>query len=82
MNKYIAFRDRTPITWQQLGRFGAVAVTTALLMALSMQLVAVELGVPYLLAKLICAVLVFVAWGYPAQRRLVFEPARAARSMS
>ena len=77
LNKYIAFRDRSRITWQQLGRFGLVAVTTAVLMALSMELFAVKLGVPYLLAKVICAVLVFVAWGYPAQRRLVFEPARS-----
>ena len=77
LNKYIAFRDRSRITWQQLGRFGLVAVTTAVLMALSMELFAVKLGVPYLLAKVICAVLVFVAWGYPAQRRLVFETARS-----
>ena len=48
LNKYIAFRDRSPVTWQQLGRFGLVAVATALLMALAMQLVAVKLGVPYL----------------------------------
>ena len=72
LNKYIAFRDRTPITLQQLGRFGVVAVATALLMALSMKIVAVELGVPYLIAKLICAASVFVVWTYPAQRRLVF----------
>jgi putative flippase GtrA len=77
LNKYIAFRDRSRITWQQLGRFGFVAVTTALWMALGMELVAVKLGAPVLLAKLICAVLVFIAWGYPVQRRLVFEPARS-----
>ena len=72
LNKYIAFRDRTPVTWQQLGRFGIVAVATALLMALAMELFAVQLGVPYLAAKVICSALVFVAWTYPAQRRLVF----------
>ncbi len=72
LNKYIAFRDRTPVTWQQLGRFGIVAVATALLMALAMELFAVKLGVPYLLAKVICSALVFLAWTYPAQRRLVF----------
>jgi putative flippase GtrA len=79
LNKYIAFRDRSKVTWQQLVRFGLVAVATALLMALAMELIAVQLGVPYLLAKVICAALVFVAWSYPAQRRLVFA---AARSMS
>jgi putative flippase GtrA len=72
LNKFIAFRDRTPVTWQQVGRFGIVAVATALLMALAMELFAVKLGVPYLLAKVICSALVFLAWTYPAQRRLVF----------
>ena len=77
-NKYIAFRDRSPISPRQLVRFGLVAVATALLMALAMHVVAVMLGVPYLLAKLICAVVVFVAWTYPAQRRLVFRRAAPA----
>jgi hypothetical protein len=36
---------------------------------------AVTLGVPYLLAKLICAAIVFAVWTYPAQRRLVFRRA-------
>ena len=72
LNKYIAFRDRSPITIQQLARFGGVAMATAMLMALSMKVVAVELGVQYVVAKLICAVAVFMVWTYPAQRRLVF----------
>jgi hypothetical protein len=42
-------------------------------MALAMHLVAVTLGVPYLVAKLICAAVVFAAWTYPAQRRIVFR---------
>jgi putative flippase GtrA len=73
MNKYVAFRDRSPISARQVVRFGVVAVAAATLMALAMELVAVKLGVPYLLAKLICAVVVFVVWTYPAQRRLVFR---------
>jgi putative flippase GtrA len=73
LNKYVAFQDRSPIISLQIVRFGIVAVATAILMALAMQLVAVTLGVPYLLAKLICAALVFAAWTYPAQRRLVFR---------
>lgn len=73
LNKYIAFRDRTPISGRQMARFGLVAVATALLMAAAMQLVAVKLGVPYLLAKLICAAAIFAVWTYPAQRRLVFR---------
>lgn len=75
LNKYVAFRDRSAITVTQLARFGLVAVATAALMAVAMHIVAVELGVPYLVAKLICAVVVFAAWGYPAQRRLVFRRA-------
>lgn len=78
LNKYFAFRDRSPITGRQLARFGLVAVATALLMAGAMQLVAVELGVPYVIAKLICAAAVFAVWTYPAQRRLVFRRAAHA----
>jgi putative flippase GtrA len=73
LNKYLAFRDRSPINGRQLARFGLVAVATAVLMAMAMQLVAVQLGVPYLVAKLICAAIVFAVWTYPAQRRLVFR---------
>jgi putative flippase GtrA len=77
LNKYVAFRDRSRITLQQVARFGAVAVATALLMALAMKLVAVELGVPYVVAKLLCAVTIFMVWTYPAQRRLVFSRVRS-----
>jgi putative flippase GtrA len=70
--KYIAFRDRSPLGLRQMLRFAGVALATALLMALAMQLFAVELRVPYLLAKLVCSALVFAAWTYPAQRRFVF----------
>jgi len=83
MNKYIAFRDRSSVSLQQVGRFGAVAVTTAMLMALSMKILAVHLGVPYLIAKVVCAGVVFVVWTYPAQRRLVFaRPMGAGASMA
>ena len=83
MNKYTAFRDRTSVTIEQVGRFGAVAVTTAMLMALSMKIVAVHLGVPYLIAKVVCAAVIFVVWAYPAQRRLVFaRPMDAGASMA
>ena len=73
INKYVAFRDHSRISAMQLARFGLVTVATAILMAVAMQLVAVDLGVPYLLAKLICAAVVFAVWTYPAQRRLVFR---------
>lgn len=74
VNKYVAFRDRSSISASQLGRFGFVAVATALLMAVAMEVVAVKMRVPTLVAKLICSACVFVAWTYPAQRRLVFQP--------
>jgi len=73
MNKYIAFRDRTPLSIKQCGRFALVAVATALLMAVAMQILAVKLGAPVLVAKIICSALVFLGWTYPAQRRLVFR---------
>lgn len=73
INKYLAFRDRSRLSARQLGRFALVALATALLMAGAMKLVAVDLHVPYLLAKLVCAAVVFAVWTYPAQRRLVFR---------
>lgn len=82
MNKHVAFRDRTPVTLRQLVRFGFVAVSTALLMALMMKLVAVDLHVPYLVAKLVCAAAIFIAWTYPAQRRLVFARRDASASLA
>lgn len=85
VSKYVAFRDRSPIRLRQVVAFGLVAVATALMMAIAMQWVAVTMGAPYLLAKLICAASVFVLWSYPAQRRLVFRrsspPAGRATSL-
>ncbi|MEP6653414.1 MAG: GtrA family protein [Myxococcales bacterium] len=72
INKYVAFRDRSPITLPQLLRFNVVVVVAALLMAAAMKLVAVRLGVPIVIAKLGCAALVFAIWTYPTQRRFVF----------
>jgi putative flippase GtrA len=78
VNKYVAFRDRSPLNLGQLARFYFVAVVSALLMAAAMKLVAVDLGVPVLIAKLACAAVLFVTWSYPAQRRLVFARGGAA----
>ncbi len=78
INKYIAFRDRSPVNVEQLARFGAVAVATAFLTAFGMKVVAVDHGVPYPLAKALCAAAIFVVWTYPAQRRLVFGRASLA----
>lgn len=74
INKRVAFADPTPVTFEQVGRFSLVAVTTALFMAAAMQIAAVWFGLPVLVAKLVCAAVVFVAWSYPAQKRFVFRP--------
>ena len=72
INKYVAFRDRSPIRFGQVARFNVVAVIAALLMAAAMKLATASLGVPVVAAKLACAAVVFAIWTYPAQRRLVF----------
>ena len=77
LGKYVAFRDRTPLAFGQMLRFAGVALATAVLLALTMQLFAVELRVQYMVAKLLCSVLVFLGWTYPAQRYLVFKRAHA-----
>ena len=77
MNKYIAFRDGTPVTIEQVVRFALVAVATGILTAGAMKIVAVDLHVPVLIAKALCAAAVFVAWTFPAQRRFVFKPLTA-----
>jgi putative flippase GtrA len=68
INKYIAFRDHRPLTWVQLSSFATVAAATAILMSCAMFVVCDLGGVPYLLGKLICALVVFFLWSYPAQR--------------
>ena len=78
INKYVAFRDPTPVNLRQLARFGFVAVAAALLMSVAMKIVAVKLGAPVVFAKLACAAVVFAIWTYPAQRRLVFARTVAA----
>jgi putative flippase GtrA len=78
MNKYIAFRDGTPVTVEQVVRFGLVAVATGMLTAGAMKIVAVDFHVPVVIAKGICAAAVFLAWTFPAQRRFVFKKPAAA----
>ena len=80
LNKYVAFRDRSPISIGQVARFNVVAVVSALLLAAAMKIATANPAVPVIAAKLACAALVFVIWSYPAQRYLVF--ARSARGAS
>ena len=76
-NKFIAFREKTPVTFEQVARFGFVAVVTGIFTAGAMKIVAVDLHVPVIAAKAICAALVFLVWTFPAQRRFVFKPVAA-----
>ena len=81
LNKYVAFRDRSPLRLAQVARFHVVAVVAALLMAAAMKIATANPAVPVVAAKLACAAIVFAVWTYPAQRRLVFAPgARAAEA--
>jgi putative flippase GtrA len=78
LNKYVAFRDRSPLRIGQIARFHVVAVVAALLMAVAMKIATANPAVPVVAAKLACAAIVFAIWTYPAQRRLVFAPAAEA----
>jgi putative flippase GtrA len=80
-SKYLAFCDRSPLTLRQALRFAGVSLGGAVLIALTMQVSAVGLGVPYVLAKLLCSTLVFAAWTYPAQRYLVFRNPGSERAL-
>lgn len=72
INKYWAFRDGSPIDLRQVTVYAFVSLVTAAFVAATVHLLAVVMVLPYLLAKAIAAVLVFLVWTYPAQARLVF----------
>jgi putative flippase GtrA len=73
INKYWAFADRSRLGVRQVSSYALVALVTAMFVAASVHVLAVLLGLPYLLAKAIAAILVFVFWSYPAQARIVFR---------
>ena len=75
LNKYVAFRDHRPIDLRQVAMFAGVAFGTASFMAVSMHLACVHGHMPYLAAKVLCGLVVFVCWSYPIQRRFVFATA-------
>src|SRR5262245_30824185 len=70
INKYWAFRDGSPIDLRQVTVYAFVSLVTAAFVAATVHLLAVVMVLPYLLAKAIAAVLVFLVWTYPAQARL------------
>jgi putative flippase GtrA len=76
INKYWAFRERSPIDLRQVTVYSFVSLITAAFVAVAVHMLAVVMPLPYLWAKAIAALLVFVVWTYPAQSKLVF-PASA-----
>lgn len=72
MNKYWAFDDESPLEIRQVAIYALVSLVTAAFTAAAIHILAVLIGIPYLIAKAIAAALVFVLWTYPAQARLVF----------
>jgi putative flippase GtrA len=72
VNKYWAFGDKAPISILQLLSFAGVALGSAFGVAAVVQLLSVQWGLPYLLAKGVGALLVFAFWSYPVQSRFVF----------
>lgn len=81
LSKYWAFRDYSALDRRQVYRYGMVALLNAALVAFSVHVLADIVGIQYLWAKGVSAVLVFAVWSYPAQSRIVFRrPARARAS--
>ncbi len=73
VNKYWAFGDKAPITVLQVSTFVGVALGSAFGVSAVVQLLSVQLGLPYLLAKGIGALVLFAFWTYPVQSRVVFR---------
>ncbi len=69
LSKFWAFGDQSRVSFKQIYTFAAVALVTAFLVALGVSLLSL---LPYLFAKGISQVLVFLAWSFPAQKKLVF----------
>ena len=82
VNKYWAFDDDAPFELRQCTLYALVSLVTAAFVAVSIHILAVMLGLPYLLAKAIAAILVFLVWTYPAQARIVFPDADPGDSLT
>ncbi len=72
VNKFWAFRDSSKIDIRQVIAYALVSLMTAIFVAAAVHLLAVVIGWPYLIAKAIAALSIFLAWGYPAQAKFVF----------
>lgn len=83
LSKFWAFADPTPVDPKQVTTYALVALGTAVFVATMVHVLAVMVGVQYVLAKGIAAVLAFSVWSYPAQSKLVFPSSpRVRRTVS
>lgn len=80
INKFWTFRCTRPIDYKQVSVFALVALGTCLFVAGAVHVLAVWMGIPYVLAKGVAAVMAFLLWTYPAQAKLVFTGAPAPRA--
>jgi putative flippase GtrA len=78
VNKFWAFRDFSRVDVRQITSYAAVSLVTASFVAAAVHLFAVMIGWPYLVAKGLAAVTVFLGWSYPAQARFVFPASQRA----
>ncbi len=78
LGKYWAFLSPRPIEPRQILTYAMVSLGTAALMAGAVHVLAITIGMPYLLAKAIAAAAIFLLWSYPAQAKLVFPDAQVA----
>lgn len=78
ISKYWAFRDHTRIHPKQIAAYALVSFVTASIVGPTVHVLH-HVGIDYKLGKVIAAILVFFAWGYPAQSRIVFRRARFAQ---
>lgn len=73
-NKYFAFADRSPLTPSQVGRFAAVEAVTFALNLAAFHLLAVCLGLPFVVSRLAGEGLVYVGYSSPRWRRIFAAP--------
>lgn len=75
MGRHFTFAASHHKVAPQALRYAVVSGASATLNALGELLATTVLGVQYLLARLVVAVIVSVAWNYPMQHRFVFRAA-------
>ena len=73
VNKRWAFQSSTRVSFREVFAFGIVALGTASLLAALVFFLTSVGSVPYLLAKVLAAIAVFLTWSYPAQSKVVFS---------